>query len=299
MAPGDPAPEAAAPPALTIEALVTALQGLRGQGQAAPGDRYRLQPPTFGGDGDVEQFIKEFEDVAATAEWPVRVRVLQLRACLTGRARNFALGPDEAHILRALRARFGLTTEEASDQLQVMRRDRRTSLEDHANEVERLAQAAFGHATGDDRKRLVFNAFFRSVNHPDLQRYWLAAKVKSLDEALEMGKAYFQVEEPRRANYAARQVAGDAEEVPPTPQVAAAATPSPEQTQLNMLMSMMKGLQATVTELQRNQTDRRAPRSRDDPVRPPMPTCWECGMPGHVRRHCPKGQKPLNTRGSR
>jgi len=270
MAPGDPAPEAAAPPALTIEALVTALQGLRGQGQAAPGDRYRLQPPTFGGDGDVEQFIKEFEDVAATAEWPVRVRVLQLRACLTGRARNFALGPDEAHILRALRARFGLTTEEA-----------------------------FGHATGDDRKRLVFNAFFRSVNHPDLQRYWLAAKVKSLDEALEMGKAYFQVEEPRRANYAARQVAGDAEEVPPTPQVAAAATPSPEQTQLNMLMSMMKGLQATVTELQRNQTDRRAPRSRDDPVRPPMPTCWECGMPGHVRRHCPKGQKPLNTRGSR
>jgi len=32
--------------------------------QAAPGDRYRLQPPNFGGEGDVEQFIKEFEDVS-------------------------------------------------------------------------------------------------------------------------------------------------------------------------------------------------------------------------------------------
>jgi len=98
-----------------------------------------------------------------------------------------------AHILQALRAPFGLIAEEASDCLQAMKRDRRTPLEDHANAVERLAQAAFSHATGADRKRLVYNAFFRSVNDPDLQRYWLAAKVSSLEEALEIGKAYFQV----------------------------------------------------------------------------------------------------------
>jgi len=85
----------------------------------------------------VEQFIRGFEDVATIAEWPVRVRILQLWACLTGRAKSFTLGPDEAHIMRALRARFGLTAEEAADRLQVMRRDRRTPLEDHANEVER------------------------------------------------------------------------------------------------------------------------------------------------------------------
>jgi len=249
----------------------------------------------------VEQFIREFEDVATIAEWPARVRVLQLRACLTGRARSFALGPDEAHIMRALRARFGLTTEEAADHLQAMRRDRRTPLEDHANEVERLAQAAFGHATGSDRERLVYNAFFRSVNHSDLQRYWLAAKVSSIEEALEMGKAYFQVEEPRRPSYTARQVVGEDEETTPlpTPQVAAAATKAPEQTQLTMLMGMVKGLQATVTKLQHDQADRRTPRSRDNPIRPSPLTCWGCGMQGHVRRHCPKGQRSLNTQGSR
>jgi len=78
-----------------------------------------------------------------------------------------------------------------------MKRNWRTPLEDHANEVERLGQAAFSHVTGNDRMRLVYNKFFRSVNHLDLQRYWLAAKVSNIEEALEMGKAYFQVEEPR------------------------------------------------------------------------------------------------------
>jgi len=84
-----------------------------------------------------------------------------------------------------------MMSEEASDRLQVMRRDKRTSLEDHVNEVEHLAQAAFSHAIGPERQRLVYNTLFRSINHPDLQRYWMASKVNSLDEALEMGKAYF------------------------------------------------------------------------------------------------------------
>jgi len=68
MAPGDSAPGATETPTLTVEALVTALQGLRGSSQVPPGDRYRLQPPNFRGEGDVEQFIREFEDVATIAE---------------------------------------------------------------------------------------------------------------------------------------------------------------------------------------------------------------------------------------
>jgi len=73
-----------------------------------------------------------------------------------------------------------------------MRRDRRTPLEDHTNAVERLAQTAFSHATGADRKRLVYNEFFRSVNDPDLQRYWLAAKVSSLEKPWRSGKLIFK-----------------------------------------------------------------------------------------------------------
>jgi len=45
-------------PALTIETLVTALREFQGTSQAPPGDSYRLKPPIFGGEGDVEQFIR-------------------------------------------------------------------------------------------------------------------------------------------------------------------------------------------------------------------------------------------------
>jgi len=56
-------------------------------------------------------------------------------------------------------------------------------------------------------------------------------------------------------------VAEEEEETIPLPTLimAAATTKSPEHTQLTMLMDMVKGLQATMTELKRNQVDRRAP----------------------------------------
>jgi len=57
------------------------------------------------------------------------------------------------------------------------------------------------------------------------------------------------------------------------PQVAAAATESSGPTQLTMLMDMVKSLQATVTELQRGQAGRGAPRVRDGPTRPSQLTC--------------------------
>jgi len=56
-------PGVTAAPTLTVEALVTALRELQGTSQAPPRDRYSLSPPIFGGEGDVEQFIREFQDV--------------------------------------------------------------------------------------------------------------------------------------------------------------------------------------------------------------------------------------------
>jgi len=73
--------------------------------------------------------------VATIAEWPALVRIFQLCACLTGQAKSFALRPDEVHIIWALRTRFGLTIKETSDQLQAIKWDRKTPLEDHASAV--------------------------------------------------------------------------------------------------------------------------------------------------------------------
>jgi len=107
-----------------------------------------------------------------------------------------------------------------------------------------------------------------------------------------MGKAYLKVEELQEPRFATHQVVEEATTTPAKPQVAAAATESSGPTQLVMLMDMVKGLQATVTELQRGQAGRRAPRVRDDPTRPSQLTCCGCGDQGHMRRHCPKGNLP-------
>jgi len=75
-----PALEVPKRPALTLEALVTALREVQGARQAPLVDRRRLKSLTFGGDSDVEEFIRKFEYVATIAEWPALVRVLSLRA---------------------------------------------------------------------------------------------------------------------------------------------------------------------------------------------------------------------------
>jgi len=54
------------------------------------------------------------------------------------------------------------------------------------------------------------------------------------------------------------QVGEEAATTPAKPQVAADTTELPGPTQLTMLMDMVKGLQATVTELQRDQAGRQA-----------------------------------------
>jgi len=284
--------------ALTLESLVTALRAIGPANPAPPLDRYRLQPPIFGGDCDVEQIIKAFEDVATIAAWPAPIRLLQLRSCLTGPAKNYAVGESVGQIYQALRTRFGLTAREARTKLQNMKRDRRTSLQDHANAIERLALIAYSRTALDERRELVYEAFFSTVNDSALQKHYLAAKISTIEEALAMGRSYYQVDNPHRADFSASQVEEAAREEEAT--VATVADPAPSSSQITMLVDMVKGLQLEVARLQQQQGGRRTTEIRTNPTRSNQPTCWGCGASGHVQRRCPqKGKLPLNARGSR
>jgi len=71
--------------------------------------------------------------------------------------------------------------------------DHEEGSEDHANAVERLAQTAFSHATRSDRKRLVCNAFFRSIR-PGFARLLAGRQSQQFGRNIGNGKAYFQLE---------------------------------------------------------------------------------------------------------
>jgi len=283
--------------ALTLENLVTALRAVGTATQAPPGDMYRLQPPIFGGDCDVEQFIREFEDVSTIAQWPAPVRLLQLRSCLTGSAKSYAIGEDVGQIYQALRARFGLTARDARTKLQNMRRDRRTSLQDHANAIERLALIVFSRTALEERRELIYEAFFSTFNDSGLQKHYLAAKITTIEEALEMGRSYYQVDNHHRADFTASQVKEAAKD---DTTVAAVADPAPTSPQITMLLDMVKGLQLEVVRLQQQQTGSQRADIRTRPNRLNQLTCWGCGAIGNVQRQCPhKGKPHLNHQGSR
>jgi len=55
---------------LTMDALVRVLREVRVTGQAPCRKSFHLKPPIFDRDSGVEQFVREFHDVATIAEWP-------------------------------------------------------------------------------------------------------------------------------------------------------------------------------------------------------------------------------------
>jgi len=111
-----------------------------------------------------------------------------------------------------------------------------------------------------------------------------------------MGRSYYQVDNPHRADFTANQV----EEAAKGTEVAAVADPAPPSPQITMLLDMVKGLQLEVVRLQQQQAGSRRSDSRTRPNRPNQLTCWGCGAIGHVQRQCPRqGKPPLNSQGSR
>jgi len=96
-----------------------------------------------------------------------------------------------------------MTARDARTKLQNMRRDRKTSLQDHANAIERLALIAYNQTAPEERRELVYEAFFSTINNSGLQKHYLAAKISRIEGAPEMGRSYYQVDNPHRADFTA------------------------------------------------------------------------------------------------
>jgi len=60
--------------------------------------------------------------------------------------------------------------------------------------MEKLAQTAYNRTDPEERRDLICEAFFRTVNNGWLQRYYLAVKISTIEEAMDMGWVYYQVD---------------------------------------------------------------------------------------------------------
>ena len=128
------------------------------------------------------------------------MRVLQLRECLKGSARDLGRGETCGAIFAALRLRYGITPKEARRQLLGLRKNSQITLQEHSSQVERLADVAHRDLPEEAKLQMTLEAFTSTLAHLGLQRHLLLAETPTLEAAVRAGNEYLQlcVHQPAR-----------------------------------------------------------------------------------------------------
>jgi len=153
-------------------------------------NKYQLKVPTFSGEEPVEQFVQEFQDVMEVTQWPPRISLLKLRMALSDKTKPYRVGPDIDGIFAFLQAHFGISAVDARANLQRLRRDSHTPLQEHTTTVMRLAQIAFRDLPQVNSERYTYDAFVQSINDLGLHHQLLARGITTVKDRLAEGEAY-------------------------------------------------------------------------------------------------------------
>ena len=92
----------------------------------------------------MEYLISRFEEISDANGGGDAAALLHLREALKENAEGCGRAPSVLAVYAALRARFGLSPREPISQLSTLWKEYRTSLQEHAVEVERLIAIAYG-----------------------------------------------------------------------------------------------------------------------------------------------------------
>ena len=251
----------------------------------APGPMQRepFKAPQYNGHGDVEYFIQHYQEVALANQWGPGATLLHLRRALVDGATDCGKPATETGIYNALRSRYGLSPREARARLSTLRKDHKTSLQEHASEVERLTNLAYTDLPAVHRASMTLETFAHTLGNAYLQRHLLAVQANTLEEAVRAGNEFLRIRHTPsdRGGYSGTTVrmVQDEEE-----DLTARVTEDPLQTILKKLTDVVETLKTGT---------RRTPGPRDSEHQG-KPSCWGCGKEGHVKRNCP--DSPWNQR---
>ena len=268
-----------------------------------------FKAPEYNGVGSVEVFIRQFSDVADANGWTMGAAFLHLRRALKDEASDCGAGNDVEEIFEALRARFGISPREARSKLSSLRKEYRTTLQEHATRVKELMRIAYPELPGGLQLEMGLDYFLNSLNNATLQRHLLAVRPATIAEAVSAGNEFLQVKtssagvkhlvgmeeelETQAMPLQGTPVATPVQPLPAQPvvtQPAPAPSVQPVATQpalvpalsqsdpMTVLLTTMAQLAAGVEAMQRMMTSKGEGKKR--------PVCWKCGQEGHVQKFC-------------
>ena len=263
--------------------------------QLRPAPRREYKAPKYSGVGNVEIYIRQFQDVANANGWGEEATLLHLRGALEEGARDCGAAENTAGIYAALRTRFGLTPREARLKLANAKRDVRMGLTEFAKQVRELTQVAYADLPEPTQLEMTLDSFCNGVNNTALQQGYLIRRPDNLEEAVNRGKELLQLHSRTPTTHIHQITAeGASGQVEPSLQESdglchtSRPTDSSEsrinQLQsdpLKQMMSMIEELSKKVGNLQ-SRTDRKPETNeKKEPV-----LCWFCGKEGHIKRDC-------------
>lgn len=241
--------------------------------------RDRFKPPTFDGTGDVDYFIRQFEEVADANGWDERAFRLNLRAALRDSAKDCGKADRVPNIFDTLRIRFGLTAREAANRLTTLKREPKTSLSAHQEEVERLVNVAYPTFPEANKVQLALDSFHHTLGHAYLQRHLLAVGPATIEEAVRAGNEYLKIKPTGNSTTQVRMVEEIETEEGRCQVVETTAPVDP----MSQLLKAIQKLTEQVNEM-------KSPTTREgEPIVRALPTkrnCWNCQKEGHFRRDC-------------
>ena len=192
-----------------LQALLREMREQNQMRQQPRNDLEVFKAPEYNGLGSIEVFIKQFSDVADANAWTRGAALLHLRRALKDEARDCGAGDEVEEIFEALRARFGISPREARSKLSNIRKEYKTSLQEHATTIKELMRIAYPDLPGGLQVEMGLDYFVNSLHNSALQRHLLAIRPDTIAAAVAAGNEYLQV---KTGSTSFKQLEGEGQE---------------------------------------------------------------------------------------
>lgn len=256
------------------------------------------KPPSFDGKSLWEPYIAQFEIVAGMNQWNDEQKGNYLATSLKGSALT-VLGnlatetrQDYRALVAALESRFGAAHQQELHRTKFKNRLRRReeSLQELAEDIERLARLAYPLALEDMKDLLAKEQFIDAILDGDTRLRLKQSKPQSLRAALELAMELesYRLASRQRDLHVREMSTTPVEEIPTVPV-------DGKKSQQEDVLGQVKVLLEEIRAPKRNMQSYSGAWMRDQ-------LCWACGKRGHFRRDCqnfrrgtPRDMQPRNS----